>query len=79
MPHRLAGQVVEQIGMVVVGDVVEIDQAADHVILQPRLLDAALAQRQHFQLIGAQVLDPQLVGNRRIIQRLQVQGERLEA
>ena len=32
--HRLRGKVVEQIGMVVVGDVVEIHEAADHVVLR---------------------------------------------
>ena len=59
MLHRLRGKVVEQIGMVVVGNVVEIDQAAHHVILQSASSSiAAAAKRQHFELVGAQVLNP---------------------
>ena len=45
--------------MIVVGDVVEIDQAADDVVLKPRFLDAALAASARISsCIRAQVLDP---------------------
>ena len=49
--------------MVVVGDVVEVHQPADHVVLQPRFLDAAAPERHHFELVRAQMLDPKLVGH----------------
>ena len=44
MLHRLRGQIIEQIGMIVVRNIIEIHQAAHHVILQPRFLNAAAAQ-----------------------------------
>jgi hypothetical protein len=61
MTDHLAGQVIKQIGMVIVGDIIEIDQPADHVILQPHLFDTAFAQGQDFHLPGAQMLDPQFI------------------
>ena len=33
----LAGELVEQVGLLVVADVVEVDQAADEVVLEPFL------------------------------------------
>ena len=43
--HRLAREIVEKLGVVVVGDVVEIDQSADHVVLHPRLAETSAAHR----------------------------------
>jgi hypothetical protein len=58
MLHGLGGQVVEQVGVLVVGNIVEIHQPADDIVFQPRLVDAASAQRHYFALIRAQVLNP---------------------
>ncbi len=78
MRDHLLGQVVEQVGMLVVGHVVEIHQPADDVVFQTLLIDAALAQADHIDLLGAQVLDPELVVGRRIVDRRQIQREWLE-
>ena len=50
---HLCGQVIQQVGMIVIRNVIEIHQAADHVVLKPRFLDAAPPHRQDFQLIRA--------------------------
>ncbi len=78
MLHDLAGQIVKQVGMGVVRDIVEINEPAHDVILQPRFLNAALAQRNHILLIRAQMLDPKLLRYRRIVERTQIERERIE-
>ena len=45
VPHRLAGEIVKQVGMVVVGDIVKIHEAADDVIFEPGFFDAARPSR----------------------------------
>ena len=58
MFHRLRRQVIEQVGMHVVGNVVEIDESADHIVLQSRFIDAAAAERNHFGSARPQIFDP---------------------
>ena len=48
MLYDLPGEVIKQIGMFVIGHIIEIHQAADDVILQPRFFDAALSESQNF-------------------------------
>ncbi|KFB74667.1 MAG: hypothetical protein AW09_000003 [Candidatus Accumulibacter phosphatis] len=79
MLHGLGSQVVEQVGVLVVGNIIEIHQAADDIVFQPRFVEAATAHCNHFQLIGAQVLYPEFVGNRRVPQGIQLQREGFEA
>ena len=38
MPYQLRGKIVEQVGVLVVRDVVEIDQSSHQVIFQPKFL-----------------------------------------
>ena len=58
--YDLTGQVVQQLGVVVIGDVVEVDQAADQVVLQPLLRRDASRGADPLLLIGPQVLDEQI-------------------
>lgn len=58
MLHGLGSQVIEQVGVVIVRNVVEVHQAADHVVFQTSLLDASPAQGNDLQVIRAQVLNP---------------------
>ncbi len=67
MLHGLSGQIVEHIGMSVVGHIIEVHQAADHIIFQPRLFETATAQGNHIPLVCAQMLNPQLIGHRRVM------------
>ena len=64
--HGLGGQVVKQVGMIVIGDVVEVHQAADDVVFQPGLLDPAASQGHHFGSARPEILDPQFLGHRRV-------------
>ena len=58
MAHGLGGEIVQEVGVVVVGNVVEVHQAAHDVILEARFLDAAAPKGHDFKLVRAQVLDP---------------------
>ena len=64
---RLSRKIVEQFGVVVIGNIIEIHQATDDVIFRACLLDAALAHRDHINLAGSQMLRPQFVRYRRIL------------
>ncbi|OPY77479.1 MAG: hypothetical protein A4E70_02589 [Syntrophus sp. PtaU1.Bin005] len=65
--------------MIVIRNVIEIDQAAHHVILEACLLDAAAVQCQYFCLRSAEVLNPKLISDSRIFQGLQGERKRFEA
>ncbi len=58
MLDGLPGQLIEKVGVVIVGDVVEVDEAAHQIVFQPGFFDAAASQCHHVALPGAQVLDP---------------------
>jgi hypothetical protein len=66
MRHGLTGKLVEQIGLVVVRDVVEIDQGAYEVVLQPIFFEGRLAGHELLAMIALEVLDEDLVVNRLI-------------
>ena len=51
-------EIVEQIGMLVVGHVVEVDQAADDIVLQPLLIDIAGAEADTVDLPRSQMRGP---------------------
>ena len=78
MFDRLAGKVIQQIGMIVVRDIVKINQTAHYIILKPSLFTAAFAERQYLELIGAQMLNPELVCHSRVFQRIELERKRLE-
>jgi hypothetical protein len=77
--HRLPRQVVEKIGVAVVGDVVEVDQTADDVVFTPRLVAAPSAKTDELRDAGAQILHPQLVRGRLIVQPPELERKRFEA
>ena len=79
MIDRLGGKVVEQVRVIVVGNIVEVDQTADDVILQPIFFNPGLAQRDDVTPASAEMLDPQLVRHSRVAQRSEIQREGLEA
>jgi len=79
MRYRLRGQVVEQVGVLVVVNVIEIHEAADDVVLEPRLLHAAFAEAYHFVGSGAQELHPEFIGYGLKVQTGEVQLECVEA
>ena len=58
MPHNLSGQIVKQIGIVFVGDIGEIDQAADDIILGPLLKEIALRHPNRMPLVAIEILRP---------------------
>ena len=43
VPHKLSRQLVEKFGVIVIGDVVEINKAADQVVFQPFFGDNSVA------------------------------------
>ena len=59
MTYGLAGEVVEKLGTVVVGDVVKVDEASHHVVFGAYFLDAAYSQTNRLCLACPQVLKPQ--------------------
>jgi hypothetical protein len=67
VPDELACQLVQQHSMIVVADVVLVDQAADDVVLQSRLLDYSVSADDSESLVVRQPLDEQVLGHRRIM------------
>ena len=78
MTNDLPGEVVEEIGLLFVRHIVKIDQASNNVVLEPALLDAAFSQREDLRGSRPELLDPQLLGNRRVVNCREVQRERAE-
>ena len=76
--HNLASEIVKQVRMCVVRYIVEIDESADDIILQAQLPSASLPHRDHIHLIRAQVLGPELLRYRWIVERIQFERERTE-
>ena len=56
--HGLCCKVVEQVGMVIVGDVVEVHQAADDIVFQSLLLNASDSNGNQLSLACAEILTP---------------------
>ncbi len=56
--HGLCRKFVEQVGVVIVGDVVEVHQAADDVVSQSLLFDASDSNGKHLSLARAEILTP---------------------
>ena len=59
--------------MVIVGNIVKVHEAADDIILQPFLFDAADPSVSNFTLAGAKILDPEFLGRSRIPQSIQLE------
>jgi hypothetical protein len=59
--YGLRSQIVEQVGMVIVGDVIEIHEARYHIIFQPCLFDTSSPECEHFTFVGPQRLNPQFL------------------
>lgn len=68
MAHDLAGEVVQEVGVLVISDVVEVDETAENVVFEPRLGRRAGPEADELGSAGAQVLQPQLIGRRLIIE-----------
>ena len=64
MLHQLAGEVIKQVGVVVVANVVEVNQRPDEVIFGPGFLHLAAEVLQKLLLGGAQMLNQQLAAHR---------------
>jgi hypothetical protein len=52
VPNGLAGQIVEQIRLLVVGHVVEVHQTSNDIVLKAPFLDACVTERQDLMLLG---------------------------
>src|SRR5262245_21382456 len=65
--------------MIVIGYVIEIDEAADDVVFETSFFDSATAQRYRFGPPSVEILHPQLLGNWRVFQRSQFECERFKA
>src|SRR5471030_1599450 len=59
--HHLPRELVEQARLLVVADIVEVDEAADDVVLEPLFLVAAFERADQLPSAGAQVLDENLL------------------
>ncbi len=75
MRNHLLSQVVEQLGMLIVGDIVEIDQPAHDVVFQALLVDTPATETDYIDLLSAQMPNPKLVVRRRIVDCRQIQRE----
>ena len=77
--HHLPGQLVEQLGVLVVVDVVEVHEPANQVVFEPLLWDHGVAAAQPETFVALQVLNQDFLGNGLEPDRLRVQVEILEA
>ena len=67
MLQHLPGRIMEQVGTVIVGDVIIVDEAADELILEALFLMLTSAEAQSFLLVCAQMLDEQVSIHRLVV------------
>src|ERR1700681_2013711 len=61
MPDNLPGEIVEQVSVFVVGDIGEVDQPANDIVLWTLLDRVSLYESDYVDLIGSQMLSPEFL------------------
>lgn len=67
MCDQLACEAIEQIGVLVVADIIEIDEASNDIIVKPLLRLYAPTKAYGLLLISPKILNQQIPLNRRIV------------
>ena len=69
--NDLAGKLVQQIGAVVIGDLIPFDQRSDDIVFRPQLVLNGTKARERRSQTGAQIFNQQVVADRPIIDRVE--------
>src|SRR5258708_39991458 len=78
VPNDLASQVEEHVGIHVIGHIIEINEAHYDEVLQSLFIDATGTKTYDDGFSVAQVLEPEVIAGRCIVERRKVECEGLE-